>query len=188
MSYADQYSKTELTWYLNFVSAELAEIFNYPSGSLNPYGPGNDVNSPIIALGEAWAYYMGHFLANQQYTTKASKTAEQTGADGYGIFYYPNGTNYPHLEVLENFNPNLSSDPFHWIPKGLFYDLNDTRNDFLFDPSMINDQVSGYTNQQLFNAFQSNIYTLQDFRIKLLQTTTNSTSAFVPNLFSQYGY
>jgi hypothetical protein len=65
----------------------------------------------------------GALFAHQQYTTNASGTAEQTGAVGYGIFYYPNGTNYPHLEVLENFNPNLSIDPFRWIPKGLFYDL-----------------------------------------------------------------
>ena len=43
------------------------------------------------------------------------------------------------MDVEENFNPNLSSDPFNWIPQGLFYDLNDTRNDFTFDPAMVND-------------------------------------------------
>ncbi len=40
----------------------------------------------------------------------------------------------------------------------------------------------------MFNAFTGTIYTLQNYRIRLLQTTTNPTSGFVPNLFSQYGY
>ena len=99
-----------------------------------------------------------------------------------------NGTGHPHLDAEENFDPNLSSDPFKWIPQGLFYDLWDNRNDFIFDPTMVDDQVSGYTNTQMFNAFQSNIYTLQDYKTKLLQTTTNPTSPFVTNLFNQYHY
>ena len=82
-------------------------------------------------------------------------------------------------------SPFRTYDPFHWIPQGLFYDLNDNRNE---TGNPVIDQVSGYTNQQMFNAFQSTIYTLQNYRIRLLQTTTNSTSGFVPNLFSQYGY
>lgn len=48
MNHASQYTNT---LYLNFVSAERAEIYNYSSSSLNPYGPDDDVNSPIIALG-----------------------------------------------------------------------------------------------------------------------------------------
>ncbi|MEO7044032.1 MAG: hypothetical protein ABI091_01905 [Ferruginibacter sp.] len=40
----------------------------------------------------------------------------------------------------------------------------------------------------MFGAFQSNIYTLHDYRVKLLQQTTNATSANVPDLFSQYHY
>ena len=58
-------------------------------------------------------------------------------------------------------------------PQGLFYDLRDVTNEA---GTPVLDQVSGYTNQQMFGAFQSNIYTLQDYRVKLLQTTTNSTS------------
>lgn len=53
---------------------------------------------------------------------------------------------------------------------------------------MLDKQRAEYTNQQMFNTFQSNIYTLQDYRVRLLQTTTNPTSGFVPNLFSQYDY
>lgn len=39
----------------------------------------------------------------------------------------------------------------------------------------------------MFNAFQSSIYTLHDYRVKLLQQTANSTSQYVGDLFSQYG-
>jgi hypothetical protein len=64
----------------------------------------------------------------------------------------------------------------------------DNRNDFLFNAAMVNDLVSGFTNAQMFNAFQSSIYTLQDYRVKLLQQTANNTAPSVPDLFSQYGY
>lgn len=187
MSHANHYSQVGTGWYTQFVNAELAEIVAHPSGALNPYGDGNSSNSPIIALGESWAYYIGHYLADRTYGTNASCQIEQDGGTSW-CFGTLGGTNHPHLDVEENFNPNLTVDRFEWIPQGLFYDLMDNRNDFTFDPTMANDQVSGYTNQQMFNAFSGTIYTLQNYRIRLLQTSTNSTSGFVPNLFSQYGY
>ncbi len=44
------------------------------------------------------------------------------------------------------------------------------------------------THQQMFNAFQGTIHTLQNYRVRLLQTTTNPTSGQVTGLFSQYHY
>ncbi len=96
-----------------------------------------------------------------------------------------NGTGHPHLDVEENFNPHLTADPFHWIPQGLYYDLNDVTNETGIP---VLDAVSGYTNAQLFNAFTSSIYNYHDYRVKLLQQTTNPTSANVSTLFTQYGY
>ncbi|MEO8822887.1 MAG: hypothetical protein ABI366_04870 [Ginsengibacter sp.] len=61
---------------------------------------------------------------------------------GYGIFYYPNGINHTHIDVLENFNPNLTSDPFKWIPKGLFYDLFDPANEIRPTTGPVTDAVS----------------------------------------------
>ena len=52
---------------------------------------------------------------------------------------------------------------------------------------MVNDQVNTYTNQQMFNAFQSSIYTLQDYRDKLLLQNGNN-QAEITSLFTQYGY
>jgi len=83
-----------------------------------------------------------------------------------------------------------TADPFHWIPKGLYYDLMDTRNDkitYPFQP-LIDDQVSGYTNQQFFNAFSSSIKDISSYKTNLLQQNANNQSTQVLSLFQQYGY
>lgn len=188
LTHAAQYAALGDSWYNTFVSAEESEItftaFNDPVAE--PYGRGNHgANSAIIALGEGWAYYMGHFLADRTYGTNASCQTEQLGATSTCNF---NATGHPHLDVEESFNPNLQSDPFNWIPQGLFFDLMDPANETIANFNFVNDFVSGYTTSQMFNTFQSNIYTLQDYRARLLQTTTNNTSAQVTGLFAQYNY
>lgn len=143
-------------------------------------------NEPIIALGESWAYYMGEFLADRRYGNTLS-----TLRGNQGISYVNNSPVSglsSHINVLEDFSPFRTADPFHWIPQGLYEDLLDTRNDNAFNASAVIDNVSGYTNQQMFNSFNSGITTLQGYRINLLNTTTNTTSGSVANLFQQYGY
>ncbi len=187
LTHAAHYQALGIAWYRNFVDKEFSEIVsNFLNSTYSPYGGGNNsYSSPVIALEEGWAYYMGHYLADKTYLTQASCQTEQKNGS---TWCNGNGTNHPHLDVEENFNPNLSNDPFHWIPQGLFYDLWDNRNDFTFDPTMVNDQVFGYTNRQMFNAFQSDVYSLQDYRIRLLQQNNNNQSAEIINLFSQYHY
>ena len=131
----------------------------------------------------SWAYYMGHFLSDRMYGTLAECQQEQVG--GGNFCNPPGGTNHPHIDVVENFDPNLGTDVFRWIPQGLFLDLRDFINE---TGTPIVDQVSGYTNAQMFSAFQPNINTLQDYRLRLLQTTVNPTFASVTNLFAQYHY
>ena len=123
---------------------------------------------------------MGHYLADRQYVTITDCQREQVGS----TFCNYTNTGHPHLDVEEFFNPNLPSDPFQWIPQGIFHDLRDPANETNFP---VPDQVSGYSNQQMFNAFQSDIYTLQDYRIKLIQQNNSQTSEII-NLFNQYGY
>jgi len=187
LTHAAHYAKLGSSWYTQFLNSEVTGIVNNVfNTTYSPYGNGGASYSPIIALGESWAYYMGHFMADLRYGSgNSSQQIEQ------GIGYQNNSpvtSLSSHLNLLEDFNPSRTGDPFHWIPQGIFYDLSDSRNDILFSSVAVSDQVSGYTNQQMFNTFQSTIYSLQDYRIRLLQTTTNSTSAFVPNLFTQYGY
>ncbi|WP_419803463.1 hypothetical protein [Mucilaginibacter sp.] len=184
LTHAAHYAALGNGWYGPFVDAELSALnaTYFSDKAYVPYGRSTSSYHNIIALGESWAYYMGHYLADKEYGRIAGCQNEQIGG---GYYCNANNTRNPHLDVLEAFDPNLQGDPFNWIPQGLFYDLKDPANETNFP---VTDQVSGYTNQQMFNAFQSNITNLQDYRIKLLQSTTNPTSGFVPNLFFQYHY
>ena len=139
--------------------------------------------SPTIALGEAWGYHMGHFLADQQYGTLGSCQAEQSG----GFSYCPGGGAHPHIDVLEAFNPNLNSDPFRRIPKGLMEDLIDVTNE-TNPPGVINDGVSGFTISQLFTALQSNVTTIPQYRDRLILQNPGFSATAIINLFGQYHY
>ena len=79
--------------------------------------------------------------------------------------------------------------PFNWIPKGLMYDLMDNRNDNNAVPTgvQLNDVVTGYTIKQIFNALQSDITTLQQYRVRLLNQNTNNPAG-VTSIFTFYGY
>ncbi|HXH99754.1 MAG TPA: hypothetical protein VNI52_05775 [Sphingobacteriaceae bacterium] len=180
LTHAAHYEALGNSWYNSFVDAEVSEIIGNFGGTYSPYGQKSGSNSPIIALGESWAYYMGHYLADKQYGFNSGLAVEQ----GFG---YTNNNPVSglssHLNLLEDFSPYRIDDPFYWIPQGVFYDLKDTRN----ENTPVVDQVSGYTNQQMFNAFQSNIYDLQDYRLKLIQQTSNQPTE-VTDLFFRYGY
>ncbi len=130
---------------------------------------------------------MGNFLSDRTYKSLVVCQTEQTG----GISWCStDGTVHPHIDVVENFNPNLLTDPFRWIPQGLFQDLRDnTPNETIVNLRFVNDAVTGYTNAQMFSAFQNTIFTLQDYRLRLIQQNpTNPTSGNVTNLFFQYRY
>jgi hypothetical protein len=192
MSHASHFSQVGTGWYSQFINAELAEIVKHPSPTdqFNPYGDGYSSNSPIIALGEGWAYHMGHFLADQRYGIKASCTYE-----GQQYKYCPNVSAnpapHPHIDVLEFFVPNYTPDPFHWIPKGLMEDLIDNTTE---PPSTgVNDQVSGFTIAQIFSALQSDVTTVQQYKARLILQNPNTTnnpnlSTQITNLFASYNY
>ena len=187
LTHSAHYASLGNTWYTTFVTAEEYEIVANLSSGYSPYGDGtNSTFSPIIALGESWAYYMGHYLANKRYGSNSSTQNEQ------GIYYY-NG--YPlsgfssHLNLLEDFSPYRLPDPFHWIPQGLFYDMMDARNEQKLTGGPVDDNVSDYyTNQKFFNAFSSSITTLGSYKTNLLNQNGNNQSPQVTSLFSQYGY
>lgn len=183
LCHASHFSQAGTNWYTDFVNAELAEIAAHPNANdqLNPYGNGTTANSPIIALGEAWGYHMGHFLNDQRYGVSASCKREQFGGNQ---FCNTGGTGHPDIDVLEFFDPNLGSDPFNWIPKGLMIDLMDnTPNEF-----PMNDQVLGFSIQQIFNGFQSDVTTVQQYRSRFIQQNPNNQTNAVTNLFGQYHY
>ncbi len=100
----------------------------------------------------------------------------------------PTGLNC-FLNAIENFNPNNNGDIWSWIPQGLPYDLIDDRNDNITISSLRPiDNVNSYTNQQIFNALQSDVRSIAAFRDRLLQQNGNNQAANVNLLFQQYGY
>jgi hypothetical protein len=162
LAHATFYNQAGSNWYDTFVNAVIHEMISNLSNNTFPYGPGNNPTySPIIAVGESWPYHYGRFLANQRYGANADicVLAQRGGTVFCGTGAY--------LTASENFNPTLQPDPFRWIPDSVYLDLMDGG----VEPqaSRVNDQVTGYTNQQMFTAFNSTTRSPQAYRDRLLQ-------------------
>lgn len=71
LTHAGHYAKVGNAWWSNFVNAEVNQIIANFGGQYSPYGPSTSADAPIIALGESWAYHIGHFLTNSRYPHKA---------------------------------------------------------------------------------------------------------------------
>ncbi|MCW3080445.1 MAG: hypothetical protein JWR87_1875 [Segetibacter sp.] len=184
---AAHYDKAGIGWYTAFVNAEISEMIAGPS----PYGNGTTANSPIIALGEGWTYHVGHFMADMKYGANSAIFFEQgfeyrNGNIRQGGIVVANTGLNAHLNLLEDFNTDRTNDPFQWIPQGLFYDLIDNRNDQAFGRVNLNDAVSGYNNQQFFNALDDDIRRLQEYRVRLLNENGNNQAAGVNIIFDFY--
>ena len=129
---------------------------------------------------------MGHFLADRRYGV-----GHCSPVIGQSILYtdnFPLAGFSSHLNLLEDFNPHTTTDPFYWIPQGLMYDLIDIRNETILTGGPINDAVSGFTTQQIFNSLQSDITTLQQYRARLQQQNPGNQTTQITNLFGQYAY
>ena len=190
LTHAGHYAKVGNTWYGNFVSAEINQIIASSGSQFSPYGQATSSDAPIIALGESWAYHMGHFLTAARYGVQSPQFNEQTIA--YTNNNPVNGLN-SNLNLLEDFNPRRTiDDPFWWIPQGLYYDLIDNRNDLTADPLNVrvrlDDNVTGYTNLQFFNALDADINNLPAYRTRLLSENGNNQAAGVTTIFNFYGY
>ena len=154
------------------------------NGANFPYGTATSTDAPIIALGESWAYHMGHWLTNRKYGALSGNFREQDE---------PYSNNNPvfglnsNLNLLEDFSPlRTVADPFNWIPQGLFYDLFDQRNDRAITGNIIypDDLVNSYTNRQFFNALDADINSLPNYRQRLLLENGNNQAANVISLFA----
>jgi hypothetical protein len=188
LTHAAHYNKVGNSWYGNFVQAEINQIIANFNGANAPYGTATSPDAPIIALGESWAYHMGHWLTNIKYGVLSGTFREQVNQ------VYSNNTPVgglnSNLNLLEDFNPRRNDiDPFWWIPQGLYYDLNDNRNDNNIVPTRVpvDDNVLGYNNQQFFNALDADINNLPAYRVRLLNENGNNQAAGVNTIFTFYG-
>ena len=52
----------------------------------------------------------------------------------------------------------------------------------------VTDNVSGFTISQLFNALQSDVTSVQQYRARFIQQNPNNQTTNITNLFAQYHY
>ncbi|MDQ6608913.1 MAG: hypothetical protein M3Y85_03730 [Bacteroidota bacterium] len=172
----------------SFVYSEAYTIAKHGAGSNNsPYGLGDDgLISDYISLAESWAEHVGQTFTDRMYGLNSTLVFRQ------GLAYANNDfiPGSSHINYLEDFSPFRTNDPFRWIPDGLYYDLIDNRNDAASIPLRvdIDDEVFGYTNQQLFNALDADVTSLIQYRIRFLNENGNNQAFEVTQLFNRYGY
>ncbi len=132
----------ELAHYSHYIKAGnvywktyIEEIVNvHLHNPLNkPYGNGSRTNAGYIAVGEAWAGYIGNIVAANEY-------------EGFAI-------HNDYIILNEFVNPYLIPAPsgstvHNWIPHGLLFDV--------FDPINFNENI------ELRNIFHTVIFTTQD--------------------------
>ncbi len=188
LGHAQHFTQAGCSYWTTERNAIVTELSKLNQVNFHPYGTGNDATTaPIIAVSEMWGNHCEKIYSERHYGNGGAVAANFISRM-QGIQYFNNagsGLN-ANLWSLENFNPNGNQDVHWWIPQGLPYDLFDARNDFPF-PN-INDNVNGYTINQVFNALQPNIQSIPAFRDRLLLNSGNNQQAAVNQLFLQYGY
>jgi hypothetical protein len=149
------------------------------------YGDRADNNSGKCAVIETWGYHIGLTIANRAYGTLSSDYCSQDdGTTCLGSFF-SNATNSSYIQALEAYNPNLPADKTNWIPIGVLHDMFDTNNEVSFP---VPDNCSGFTHQDFFNALNDDVNTVEKFRDRILQNTSNRQRSQVNQLFQSYGY
>jgi len=140
----------------------------------NGWGNENSDDAGRIAVCESWAEHIGMTYAHRRYPVFNSILL---------------GTWETRLEETTNDSPNH-------VPIGLHHDLIDSGSepeseDIRGDapPSTVNDQVSGFTINQMFSALTSEITTPDEYRIRLINLhlgSTSNTTQQVNDLFNSY--
>lgn len=190
LGHAQHYSQAGCGFWQNYRLAVITELTKLNQTEVRPYGTGGDLSTaPIIATGEMWGNHCEKIYA-ERYFGNGGAAAAQFISRMQGIQYFNNTAIIPNLNAnlwsLERFNPNRVEDVHRWIPQGLPYDLLDNRNDF--PTPFVNDNASGFTINQVFNALQPNIQSIPAFRDILLLNSGNVQQVEVNELFQQYGY
>ena len=134
---------------------------------------------------------MGQYLANKKWSLECTTFPEQ-GRDIsnflYVIYFSAGGGKSSKENFLEDFNPrrDITLDPNRWLAKGLFYDMMDSGLES--SNSGIVDNVSGFTNQQFYQALQNDVNSMSDYKAKFLQQNNFSQQTQINALFTEYGY
>lgn len=188
LSHAAHFQKIGQFSYNDLVTAETYTVTKYfLNSTLRPYGDGSDgAHSNFIALGESWANYIEQVFTDRHYGSNCATY----NINGY--FYTANapvtGLNSSRINYLEDYSPYRIENTIRWLPIGLYYDLLDNRNDLVGTRIALDDQVSGYTNKQFFDALDGDIKSPQNFKQRLLLENNNNQVQGVNTIFTFYNY
>jgi hypothetical protein len=183
LAHASHYKSVGTVWWAKF---GLAEATNKGEGG---YGGCCTDKASMIALGEGWAYTIGHLFADKTYGLRSTSFPEQGLIDmNQNILTFSNQPDCSsHIYFLESYDPNRKIDPSYWIPKGLFYDLMDPDVE-LFANSPVKDRVSGYECKQIYSVLNKDIKNIYDFKTAFIARYGGRQVKDIEDLFQQYGY
>ncbi len=183
LAHASHYKVVGTVWWARF---GLAEATNKGEGY---YGACCTEKAGMIALGEAWAYTIGHLFTDKEYGLQSTAFPEQGLIDeNRDVLLFSNQSEFSsHIHFLESYNPNRKLDPSYWIPKGLFYDLMDPDIELFSNPAVI-DKVSGYSCGQIFSVMNKDVKNIQDFKTAFIARYGGRQAKVIEDLFQQYGY
>jgi len=172
-SHAGHYNKVGKTFWANFV---IAEVANMADDDGYPYGEGTEGHAGLVRLSEGWAFHTGMSMTLDKYGIAPYLDSETV---------YENYTPIALGDETDYINYYANGDQINgWIPFGLFYDLIDTNVDLL--RSTYYDNASGYNIQKIFNAMDSDVDSMSDFKSRLLSENSNLDYTDVNTLFTAY--
>jgi hypothetical protein len=199
LGHAQHFTQAGCGYWTKQRNAIVTELSKFNQPQFHPYGTGNDATTaPILSVGEMWGNHVEKIYADRYFRNGGAAAANfisrmQGGIWANEINSFPFGTVNtiptlnPNLAAIESFDPNLGADVHRWIPQGLPYDLLDNRNDLAFFGA-VNDNVTGYTINQCYDALQPEVQSIPAFRDRLLLNSGNNQQAQANQLFNAYNY
>ncbi len=171
LTHASHYTVVDNDFWMTVIEAEI-QAFNV---SGDPHGNPSSWEAGRIALCESWAEHIGMSFTHKTYPLKSNTSIG----------------NYTYLEKLEK----TWNETSNHIPIGLYHDLIDSgvepqsANEYSSGTTTVIDNVSGFSNQQMFNCLNVNTTNVNIFKQVLINNYLNSTSntnSEVNDLFNSY--
>ena len=176
-----QYVRFGPQWWDGYVDYLVATSF---TGQAKPYGDGSSPNAGRAELTEGMAESLENYMADLQYGLSHSRMG--------------NSQNRRYMNVGESLlfwrNEDLPANS-DFIPEGLYFDLWDVNQQFPItrpEQNNISDNVTGFSYEQLYDAFNPLVFDVDQYRDVLwgLHGINNplTTEQDYLNLFNSYGH
>lgn len=128
-----------------------------------------------------WGYHVGHLLTIKEFGNN-NKELTLSAFENFDPLERPD--NIAKSKYRDTYGNTNSIGWTGWIPAGIMYDLMDTNIDVI--RSGFNDNASGYTIKNLYDALDSGVESPQKFRDRLLNENNNKDAIDVKDLFKAY--